>query len=188
MAHFHGCHGYHGNGCHGYKKNIELVSKQAVLLIHSYHQVYGFYGYNRSPVQIPKGIYTGKIPISEYTMNCINYLRIASVHEIIQTSLHIYRNVLHKSGTSASMTFTLKHIQKAIRLWRRCKKLQARVMKCHSTQMDCSFRVKSFNSPCEVIRALCYLIPLLVDTHPPTPSPSIPMIPAIFSTCGSITP
>ena len=46
IADFHGCHGYHGNGCHGYKENIEFISKQSFLLIHSYHQVHGFYGCN----------------------------------------------------------------------------------------------------------------------------------------------
>ena len=69
MAHFHGRHDYHGNSCHDYKKNIELASMQTVLLIHSYLQVYGFHGYNLSSALILKATYTGKMPISEYTMN-----------------------------------------------------------------------------------------------------------------------
>ncbi len=42
MAHFHGCDDYNVNGFHDYGKIL-----QTVLLIHSYHQVPGFYDYNR---------------------------------------------------------------------------------------------------------------------------------------------
>ena len=93
MAQFHGCHGYHGNGCHGYKNNIELVSKQTFVLIHSYHQVHCFYSYNWSKVSILYGIYAGKIPISEYTMNYINYLRCRWPfwHVLIWVALILYQ-------------------------------------------------------------------------------------------------
>ena len=48
MVYFSGCQCYPGNSDHGYKENIELISKQSVLLTHAYHQDHGFYGYNRS--------------------------------------------------------------------------------------------------------------------------------------------
>ncbi len=48
MVNFSGCQCYSGNSGHGYKENIALISKQSVLLIHSYHHVHSFDDYNWS--------------------------------------------------------------------------------------------------------------------------------------------
>ena len=66
-SHFHGCYGCHANGCHSYKKNVGLVSKQTVLLIHSYHQVHGFYGYNRTPAPNHRVYILKKYPLLNTT-------------------------------------------------------------------------------------------------------------------------
>ena len=62
MAHFHGCHGYRGQGCHGYKKNIDVVLKQTVLLIHLYHQAHGVYRYKHQLLQSLKAYILEKYP------------------------------------------------------------------------------------------------------------------------------